>query len=416
MEKGIRERIKESSQGLPWLTKKLCIHIFDQIESGLAKEDLIESNLNIVDLFRKDEERLSPQEFKVIKLIAKKAYEGDFFDETEVGDIIESNTIASLLHKRLIIRSGANYNIYWDIYRDYLVTGKIPTIGESYLLRQGVNLCLEVFLLFDSDQPFTIEQLLQKHPKGIGTETLYNILIELRNLGIIQKIEDSYSITQGIEKSRKGFIDFITDKFLNYTPYLSLKNLTQTRISKSDVIQILKNIFKQDLQENTWDSYAKNMISWFLLSDLDIKAKLIEPQKGRGKGKSNLIIGDKSDLILRSSIKEIMEQIPLLSSNPSLINSKFSRDIILLDILDFNSALTDFGKELVAEEEEEDQIKLLKDKVLVLPKMKKIKGLMGVGKRVTSKEIIKSLPKEFFEGAKESSKIIYASKAMTWLK
>ncbi len=134
LEKGIKDRIKESSQGLPWLTKKLCIHIFDQIRSGLSKGNLIEANLNILDLFKKDEERLESKELKALKLIAKKAYDGNFFDETEVGDVVESETIMSLLHKRLIIRSGANYNIYWDIYRDYLVTGVIPVIGESYCL------------------------------------------------------------------------------------------------------------------------------------------------------------------------------------------------------------------------------------------------------------------------------------------
>ncbi|MGM0944341.1 MAG: restriction endonuclease [Bacteroidota bacterium] len=303
IDKGVKDRIKESSQGLPWLTKKLCIHIFDQIQSGLTKEKLIESNLNIIDLFRKDEERLSSKELKAIKLIAKRAYDGSFFDETEVGDIIESQTIASLLHKRLIIRSGANYNIYWDIYRDYLVTGTIPIIGESYLLRQGVNLCLEVFLLFENQKPETLESLLQKHPKGIGSETLYNILIELRNLGIIQKNEENYSLNKDVVNTKQGFIDFITAKFVNYTPYTSLRNIKQSRITKSDVIQTLKSIFKQDFQENTWDSYAKNLISWFLLSDLDIKEKLVEPKKGRGRSKSSLNLEDRSSMIPRSSVQ-----------------------------------------------------------------------------------------------------------------
>jgi len=108
LNKSIKDRIKESSQGLPWLTKKLCIHIYDQIQSGLAKENLIESNLNIADLFKKDEERILPVELKALRVIAKRAYDGNFFDESEVGDIIESSTISSLLHKRLIIRSGAN--------------------------------------------------------------------------------------------------------------------------------------------------------------------------------------------------------------------------------------------------------------------------------------------------------------------
>lgn len=415
LDKGIKERIKESSQGLPWLTKKLCIHIFDQINSGLEKSNLIESNLNILDLFKKDEERLSSQEFKALKLIAKRAYDGSFFDETEVGDIIETDTIGSLLHKRLIIRSGANYNIYWDIYRDYLVTGNIPIIGESYLLRQGVNLCLEVFLLFDPKQPESMDSILAKHPKGISAETLINILIELRNFGFIQKNDDNYCVYSSIEISKKGFIDFITNRFLNYTPYINLKKLPQNKISKSDVIQVLKNLFKQDLQDNTWDSYAKNMISWFLLSDLDIKARLIEPIKGRGNGNINIILGDKSNLIPRSSLKEILEQTPLLSSNPNLINSKFNRDILLLELIDGKSELTDFGRQIIASEEQV-QLQLLKEKVLSLPKMRKLKEVIDFKIKTTAKELISELPKDFFDGEKESSKIIYASKAMTWTK
>ena len=175
--KSIKDRIKESSQGLPWLTKKLCIHIFDQIQSGLKREELLESNLNILDLFKKDDERLLSDELRALKLIAKRAYEGNSFEETEVGELIPGNIITSLLHKRLIIRSGAIYNIYWDIYRDYLVTGEIPIIGESYLLRQGVNLCLEVFLLFEKSKSESIDTLTKKHPKGISQDTLNNILI-----------------------------------------------------------------------------------------------------------------------------------------------------------------------------------------------------------------------------------------------
>jgi len=188
LDKEVKNRIKESSQGLPWLTKKLCIHIYEQIQSGLKKDKLIESNLNIKDLFEKDKERIEPEELKGLKLIAQKAYDGDFFEISEVGESIESKTIDSLLHKRLIIKSGSNYNIYWDIFRDYLVTNSIPPIGESYLLRQGVNLCLEVFLLFEDSNTFeTLDSLHQKHPKKIGLAALENILIELRNFGLITK-------------------------------------------------------------------------------------------------------------------------------------------------------------------------------------------------------------------------------------
>lgn len=415
LDKRITERVKESSQGLPWLTKKLCIHIYDQISSGLAKSDLVESNLNIVDLFKKDEERISSQELRALKLIAKKAYDGNYFDETEVGDIIGANTIASLLHKRLIIRSGANYNIYWDIYRDYLVTGNIPIIGESYLLRQGVNLCLEVFLLFKTGESESLDSLLEKHPKEISSETLGNILIELRNLGFVIKENDRYSVNDEIIISKQGFIDFTTKRFLNYTPYINLKKLQQHKVSKSDVILVLKNTFKQDFQDTTWDAYAKNLISWFMLSDLEIKAKLIEPSKGRGNSRKSLILEDKSELMPKSSLKEILEQIPILSSNPMLIKSCFNRDILLLDLVDCEFELTEFGRQIIALDifmQEQS----LKRKVLMLPKMQKLKAVYDVDRTIKIMDIVEKFPNNFFCAKKQSSKIIYAGKALTWLR
>jgi hypothetical protein len=260
-----------------------------------------------------------------------------------------------------------------------------------------------------------MDTLLTKHPKGISAETLINILIELRNFGFIQKNNDDYIVSSGIEISKQGFIDFITNRFHNYTPYITLKKLPQNRISKSDVIQVLKNIFKQDYQDNTWDSYAKNIISWFLLSDLDIRNKLIEPTKGRGKSKSNLILGEKTNIIPRSSLKEILEQIPLLSSNPSLINNKFNRDLLVLELIDSKSELTDFGKQIIASDEL-SQIQQLKERILTLPKMEILHNLYMADKKLKAKEIILQLAIDFFDGEKESSKIIYASKAMTWIK
>lgn len=415
LDKGIKDRIKESSQGLPWLTKKLCIHIFDQIESGLNKDNLIEFNLNIINLFKKDEERLSADELKAIKLIAKKAYEGSFFEETEVGDVIASNTITSLLHKRLIIRSGANYNIYWDIFRDYLVTGNIPIIGESFILRQGVNLCFEVFQLFDTNQPENIDSLLDKHPKGITQETLYNILIELRNLEIIRKEGDSYILSSDITNTKQGFVDYITNKFSNYTPYIHLSKLSLNKITKEDVIKTLKDIFKQDFQERTWDSYAKNIINWLLFSDLEIKYKLIEPQKGRGKKRSLINIEDKNALLPRNSITNICKQLDVIANNPKQLNSGYYRDMQLLEIINADYTLTEFGQ-IIINSDVLKRLEILKNKVQSYPKMLKIMDIIQHTGGITSKALVGQLSIDFFDGEKESTKIIYASAAMSWLR
>lgn len=417
IDKSIKDRIKESSQGLPWLTKKLCIHIFDQIKAGINKDDLAESNLNIRDLFQKDDERLVSEELKALKLIAKRAYEGNSFEETEVGDIIDGHIISSLLNKRLIIRSGANYNIYWDIYRDYLVTGEIPIIGESYLLRQGVNLCLEVFLLFKENQRESIDNLLTKHTKEISQETLSNILLELRNIGIIDKNDNLYFVNKNIKISKEGFIDFITAKFLNYTPYIALKKLKANKISKNDIIQVLKQIFKQDFQDNTWDAYAKNLISWFNLSNLDIRNQIIEPKKGRG-GIEYLQFdtNNKNDFIPKSSIKEIAEIIPLLDIDISLINSRYNKDLFYLGIIDSNKQVTIIGKKLLKEKENNTIVNYLKIIAQDFPKIKRLKDISIQNKKITAKEVLKLLPDNFFDGKEISSKIIYVTKAISWVK
>lgn len=415
--KSIKDRIKESSQGLPWLTKKLCIHIYDQIQSGLKREELLESNLNILDLFKKDDERLQGDEFRALKLIAKRAYEGNSFEETEVGELVSGNIISSLLHKRLIIRSGAIYNIYWDIYRDYLVTGEIPIIGESYLLRQGVNLCLEVFLLFEKGKIESINTLTEKHPKGIRQDTLNNILIELRNIGLINKNDENYYTEKEIIISKEGFIDFITTKFSNYTPYIALKKLKKSKIDKEDIIIILKQIFKQEFQDNTWDAYAKNLISWFNLSNLSIKEKLIEPKKGRG-GISTLNFNEneKETFLPRTSIKEIIEILPLFELDESVINSKFNRDLLFMEIIDNKKKLTNFGKKLIQIKDLEQTKDILRNKCIEFNKIKILKRTLDSNPKIKAKEIVSFLGGDFFDGSALSSKVIYATKAISWIK
>lgn len=415
LDKEIKNRIKESSQGLPWLTKKLCIHIYEQIQSGLKKDKLIESNLNIKDLFEKDKERIEPEELKGLKLIAQKAYDGDFFEISEVGESIESKTVDSLLHKRLIIKSGTNYNIYWDIFRDYLVTNVIPPIGESYLLRQGVNLCLEVFLLFgDTNVKETLDSLHLKHPKKIGLTTLENILIELRNFGLVQKNEEFYSIAKSnIEISNEGFISFITQKFQNYTPYLVLKKMNLEAITKDEITKVLKEIFKQEYQDKTWDAYSLNLISWFLQSKLDIKSKIVEPKKGRGNKSKALILSNNA--IPKSSLKDILKVLKTFKNNKITITSKNQRDLYVLDIIDDKKNITSNGFELLALDEATQVIRM-KEKLKTIPKIIELEKQIKLNPKIKVKEILTQLPTDFFEGKELSSKLIYASKAMTWLK
>jgi len=272
-----------------------------------------------------------------------------------------------------------------------------------------------VFLLFeDTSIKETLDSLHQKHPKKIGLTTLENILIELRNFGLVQKNDEFYSISKSnIEISNEGFVSFITQKFQNYTPYLVLKKMNLDSITKDDITKVLKEIFKQEYQDKTWDAYSLNLISWFLQSKLDIKSKIVEPKKGRGNKLKALVLGNNA--IPRSSLKDILKVLNESKNSKILINSKNQRDLLILDIIDDKKNISNNGIELL-KLDEATQIVRMKERIKTIPKILELEKQLILNPKIKLKEILNVLPSDFFEGKETSSKLVYASKAMTWLK
>lgn len=54
LNKSLRARLIQQSQGLPWLLKKLCIHIFKKINEKVSQEELLITQLQIKSLFDED--------------------------------------------------------------------------------------------------------------------------------------------------------------------------------------------------------------------------------------------------------------------------------------------------------------------------------------------------------------------------
>jgi Holliday junction resolvase-like predicted endonuclease len=412
----LKRRIKENSQGLPWLTKKLCIHVYEQIQNGIKPDKLIDENLNIEELFKSDLEKINSDEAAALKYIATRAYEGTFFDISDLGDKINESIIESLRDKRLIIRSGVYYNIYWDIFRDYIVTNKVPLIGESYILRQGVNLCLEVFLLFEnSPNKVSIEYLLNNFSRKIEQATLENILIDLRSVGLVHKIdnEEVYRIAvKDMPITKKSFVDFMEARFRNYTPYHKL--LKKKTVTKDDVIEVFKEIFKYDFKEKTWDTYAKTFIGWIQSTDLELKNRMQNPQRGRRSKRE--ISEDRCDIIVNMSKNEFASVFGRLKKKNN-IKSTFERDLFILGFMSKEGHLTDKGTHLLSQSEN-DAVNIMKLSILELPKLKLLSNILNENSEKKSvKEIVCMLPVDFFSSQiKESSKVIYLSKLLTWLR
>lgn len=133
----LKTRLREFSQGLPWLLKKLSGHVIRELQAGTTQEQLLYGSLNVVNLFTSDLAELSPEEVEALKLIARSAP----VPVSDLVDRVQSRIIQSLLDRRLIVQVGERLDTYWDIFRDFLNTGSVPAIEETFILRQAPGAC-----------------------------------------------------------------------------------------------------------------------------------------------------------------------------------------------------------------------------------------------------------------------------------
>ena len=125
----LRRQLTENSQGYPWLLKKLCIHVHDTVKSGTSQSELVDKDLDVKSLFDKDLQELTTSESICLKMIAESAP----VDWSEILNDFGQEVLGGLQDKRLIVRSGTRLNLYWDIFREYVLTQTVPSIPFSYL-------------------------------------------------------------------------------------------------------------------------------------------------------------------------------------------------------------------------------------------------------------------------------------------
>lgn len=268
---GLKRKLIESSQGFPWLIKKLCIHAYKQIQQGVTMQELVDQDLNCEALFKNDLQ-ISPEETKALKFIAHRSYEGNFFDATEIDEMIPNAVLEELIHKRLVVKSGTKYNAYWDIFRDYIVTDKVPPIGESYLLRQYAKVCIDVLKLFDAHK-VSLAELSLKYSRG-NMRTLDNILRELRNVGLVKKDGDYFQRSRQDIQDDKNLKEFLRVKLDKHTAYIRLRDSEQKVISSREIVSTFRQIVKLSFAEKTWNTYGKYFVSWLNFVGLDFNGRL----------------------------------------------------------------------------------------------------------------------------------------------
>lgn len=264
----IRHQITEVSQGFPWLLKKLCINLYEGMTKG-EKADSVLLDLDIKRLFEADLNILSPQELACLKLISQKAPA----DWSEIIETSGATVLNNLVHKRLVIKSGDRLNVYWDIFKDYLLTGRVPVVPYNYIPTSDpssiLNVCTKLKVSEFSDS-VEIGKIV-----GLGEKTIWNIGADLVMLGLAERDGTAFKISKKLGSNDEvSILNHLRETLEKHSLKVALfKSYSGKTISPSAIRETFKeSIPKAKFGDKTWHTYSNRLTNYLIYSGYLLRA------------------------------------------------------------------------------------------------------------------------------------------------
>lgn len=256
----LRRQLIENSQGYPWLLKKLAIHIYEQIIDGISQSEIMNNALDIESLFKRDLQQLSHAEDTCLKMIAGTA-PADWYEILEASD---QDTLRSLQVRRLIVRSGDRVNLYWDIFREYVLTKTVPSIPMTYLPSStSLRTMLAVAQLLDHVTGRSPGDL--GRDVGVSEKSVGNIIRDLTMFGIASGSQSQIRLSDDMESSDpKIVLRRLRQVLRTHALTRSLSRYSNgTILTTGQLIEALRQVNPAaQHQQKTWKIYADRMAQW----------------------------------------------------------------------------------------------------------------------------------------------------------
>lgn len=255
-----RHQITHSSQGFPWLLKKLCINLYEGLNKGEGSESML-VDLDAGRLFESDLDSLTPSELTCLKLVAQKAPA----DWSEIIELSGITVLNNLVHKRLVIKSGDRLNIYWDIFKDYLLTGKVPVIPFNYMPTTDPSSMLNICKRLVGDKYISSVDLAAT--VSLNEKTIWNIGADLVMFGLAERVGTSFKLHRNMSVySEDAALKLLRGKLDKHALKLSLyKKFAGKTIEPHYIKEALKSALpKAKFGEKTWATYSNRSINFLV--------------------------------------------------------------------------------------------------------------------------------------------------------
>jgi restriction endonuclease/putative ATPase len=259
----IKRRIEMQAQGLPWWSKKLCIHIFSELEQT-GHHELLASNLNIKTLFDNDLNKLSEKERSCLRFIAKNSP----ISSPDILEHFENKSITELQNQRQIIKVGSNFTIYWDVFKEYLLSNHVPIIPFASIPQCEIKMLLKTLSVFGTNRKITKKQI--SINTKYSTKTVQNIIADLLTLDIIEGDKSKYILVNS-QISDEHISAHLKNILIQHTVVINLIKELKENINIS--ISTIETLIKASnpsviLDKKTVSTYAKRFVRYLIFSGI----------------------------------------------------------------------------------------------------------------------------------------------------
>jgi hypothetical protein len=257
----LRRQLSENCEGYPWLLKKLCIHVYEQIRAGRDQAHLDEA-MDVKALFDRDLASCNSAERTCIETIAKQS-PADWY---EILELFGNDIVTALQDKRLILRSGDRLNLYWDIFREYVISKEPPPIPFTYLCSSpsvgaflSVASRLSKTTVVSSDDLSTIS--------GLSAKTISNVIHDLVMFGIATGRPSAVSLAEKMAGSSENqVLERVRTVLRRHAVRIALYENDLGKMINAERLAIaLREVNPgADHSQRTWDIYAERLGPWFV--------------------------------------------------------------------------------------------------------------------------------------------------------
>ncbi|MEX0726832.1 MAG: hypothetical protein WD065_11215 [Planctomycetaceae bacterium] len=262
----VKAYVLEFAQGFPWLIKRTMAHILRLSRKGAAQKELFAAGLRLDELFDEELEGLDELERDYLTRIANRL-PSDFitlqreFDE----DPLLPKLLDKLTSSRLLRMSGATYDTYNDVFKEYLLYRRLPEYRPAFIHRIFPQAVFRLFHKLVERKVWSFEEVQDQAGKSRGTT--FNLIRELRNVGLLKKEGDSWAVPQVvIDVYNRGTLGEHVRRHMMENAVIS--NLLE-RLNKEDMLP--HSAMQPYLRERfpfiqattkTWEAYARVTLSW----------------------------------------------------------------------------------------------------------------------------------------------------------